>query len=394
MKKSKFFISAIYTSPPTTMGGNTKIMLEMIDRLSDEYEFYIFTTEPKTFRKNLKNIKRVKIIEVAYSFKKFDYLSHYKEVKYIENLYFKYFKHNTISENDYFYSCIDFAPDVLPIYKLKEKYKFKWIASLYLFIPNPLENLLNNYKFPFLKYIIYFLYQKYVFRLILKRANLVAITNDYDRNRFPKNFQNKLFAFYGGVDIDEIRKASNKIKINNKIYDAVFCGRLHPQKGVSQLLEIWFTVVKQIPKAKLAVIGNGEKKYENFLKQKAKKLNIDKNIYWLGYVNGVNKYSIYLNSEIFVHPTIYDNNGMVAAEALCTGLPVIMYNLPQLRDIYKDGCIKIKFGNKGEYAQAIISELEKHEIVGPKDRDNLIRYWSWRNRIMNFNAFLKQHGEN
>ena len=138
-------------------------------------------------------------------------------------------------------------------------------------------------------------------------------------------------------------------------------------------------------------MGNGEKKFEEFLKEKVKKLGIDKNINWLGFVNGAEKYKVYLQSKIFLHGTIYDNNGMVAAEALCSGIPVIMYDLPQLRYIYKDGCIKIEIGNKNQYAQEIISKLKTSRITGITNRNKIADLWNWQNRAKTFNDFLKRN---
>ena len=386
MRKT-IYISAIYTSPRGSMGGNTKIILGMIDNLSDKFDFVVFTTEPFTFKDNLKKSPKVKIIEIDYPFKKFDYFKHYLEVKYIDNFYKNYFKNNKMNSYDYFLSQSDFGPDVLPVYNLRKQYKFNWIASLFLFIPNPLDNLIKGYKFPFLKYIIYYFYQKYLFSKILDKGDLFLITNDYDRKYFSKKFKERIFAIYGGVNPEQIDKAKKEWN-HKKIYDAVFCSRLHPQKGISRLLEVWAMVVKKLPDAKFAIIGNGEKSYERFLKEKAKSLEIEKNIKWFGYVNGVDKYKIYLQSKMFLHGTIYDNNGMVAAEALCTGLPVIMYELPQLRDVYKDGCIKVEIGNKEQYAKKILDVLRDKKTISLNTSKKLIEYWGWKSRTEKFNEFI------
>lgn len=389
--KNKFYVSAIYTSPPNTMGGSTKIAIEIIDNLSDIFNFVIFTTEPKTFEKNLKNYSKVKIIPIDFPFKMFNYLSHYAEIKYITKIYKEYFSKNKIDKHDYFLSPSDFAPDVMPIYYLRKEHSFNWIASLFLFIPGPLENIINKYKFPLIKYVIYFVYQRWLFSKMLHKADLFLITNDYDKKYFSNKFKKRIFAIYGGVNPEQINEAT-KLWDKKKIYDAVFCSRLHPQKGISQLLEVWSMVVKKIPKAKLVVIGNGDKNYENFLKQKAKKLNLTGNIYWMGYVNDVDKYLIYLKSKIFVHGTIYDNNGMVAAEALSTGLPVIMYDLPKLRKVYTEGCIKIKIGDKVMYANMIVRHIRPRRStnfhISLTLRNKTIQYWSWKNKCAKFYKFL------
>lgn len=389
-----FYISAIYTSPPDSMGGNTKIMIEFVNQLRTQFKFTIFTSQPVTFFKNLVDTDCVNIIHVPYNYRLMNYRTHLKEIHYVSDFYKKYFAQSGIKEDDYFYSSSDFAPDVLPVVNLKKKYKFKWIASLFLFVPNPLENFLKEYGFPFFKYVVYFIYQRWLFKQILDNFDYCCITNDVDKAYFPVERRNDIFAFYGGVNLDQIKDAK---KADLKIikYAAVFCSRLHPQKGISQLLEIWRLVTNTIPDAKLAVIGNGEQQFVDHLKMKAHRLQLPGNIDWLGYVNNVEKYKIYLQSKVFVHPTIYDNNGMVAAEALCSGLPVVMYDLEPLRNVYKDGCIKIKFGDKLAYANVLASLIADdtfYDINKPSAKmvKQLEAHWDWVNRARLFQTFLQE----
>jgi glycosyltransferase involved in cell wall biosynthesis len=394
--KINLYVSAIYISTPNTMGGNTKILLELINNLNNFYNFIVFTSEPETFKKNIKNINSITLIEIPYNFKKLNYFSHLKEIDYLYNYYKQYFNRNKIGKNDYFYSASDFGPDVLPIYKLKKEYDFKWIASLYLFIPSPFENLIENYKFPFLKYIIYYFYQQYLFKKILEKYDLCLITNHYDKKYFPKNQAGRCLPVYGGVNIEQIERASKGI--TTKKYDAIYCSRLHPQKGISQLLDIWKLVLSDKKNAKLAVIGNGGIEFERLLKDKSRKLNIEKNIYWLGYVNNEAKYKLYLQSKFFVHPAIYDNNGMVVAEALCSGLPVVMYDSDS-RKFYDDGCIKIKINDQIQYSKEIlrlIKDKKYYNKIKPSFEmvKELKKLWKWKNRANIFKKFLEDYEKN
>ena len=225
-----------------------------------------------------------------------------------------------------------------------------------------------------------------------KRADLFLITNEYDKKFFPSYMRKKIYPIYGGVNLEEIEKTNSKDLNNKNIYDAIFCSRLHPQKGVSGLLDVWSMVCKKFPEAKLCLIGNGDENYVKFLKEKAKNLGIKKNIDWLGYVNGIDKYKLYKSSKLLVHPTVYDNNGMVAAEALCTGLPVVMYDLPQLKKIYTKGCVKVIPYDKNNYADSIISlfELKKYNQLKPSTSDvsGIREFWSWKKRVREFNTFI------
>lgn len=391
-----FFVSAIYVSPPHTMGGNTKIAIEFVRELSQVYPFVIFTTEPNTFKNQLPVQGNITLVDVPYPFQKKSLFSHFKEIFFVYGVFRDYFRKVPLQENDIFYSASDFAPDVLPVYFLRKHRRFRWIASLFLFIPNPGENIKKRYGFPFLKYFAYYLYQKILFKFILRSFWRCCITNDADLLHFPPARRKDVFAVYGGVNTHQIVEAKRfKLPV---IYSAVFCGRLHPQKGISQLLDIWSTVLRSIPRARLAVIGNGDPEYESFLREKAHRLHLSDALDWWGYVNDVKKYTIYLQGRIFVHPTIYDNNGMVAAEALCAGLPVVMYDLESLKSVYREGTVKVPYGDQNAFAKTLIQLLSDDReyascLLTEEAITLLSTHWSWKTRAELFQAFLTDEKE-
>lgn len=385
-------VSAIYTSPPNTMGGNTKIMIELLRYIQTNTDDFIiiFTTEPETFKKYLDLSQSLKIIDVPYPFKKLSVTTHVFEIFYLINFYKKFFKTNKEynSSNTLFYSCSDWWPDVLPLAYLKIlNFQFKWISTLFLFIPDIFENIFNKYNFPLFKYLIYYFYQKFAFLFIKNLSYKTVITNQLDTKFFPKNYYKNVYSIYGGVNIETVKSTLPQ----KNLYDGIYCGRLHPQKGCDLLIKIWSDVVKKVPNAKLAIIGNGEKSYEEYLYTLVKNYNLTNNITFLGYINDHEKYILYKSSKMLLHTSVYDNNGMVAAEALCSGIPVIMFNHEYLKEIYTDYCIKVE--DTTSYSENVIRILEDsglQDSLTPKGQDleKLQTFWNWENRIKSLYLFL------
>lgn len=302
----------------------------------------------------------------------------------------KIFNAINVGQSDIVFSCNEVPFESFPIMREKKRRGFFFLASVFLFAPGPVDNLLGRYKFPFFKFILVKIHQDLILRRLRHAADAYVITNDCDKRRLAKGIpRDRLFAIYGGVNVDQI-----PVGEQNKTRDVVFCSRLHPQKGINGFLDTWKMVLADNPGRRLTVIGNGDADYEKFLKDKAKRLGISSSIDWLGYVNGVEKYKIYKSAKVFVHPTVYDNNGMVAAEALCTGLPVVMFDLPELRDVYSVGCIKASRGDKKGFAELVVRLLTDdkfHEDVRP-DAEQIAAlrdHWSWSNRMKCFFDFLK-----
>jgi glycosyltransferase involved in cell wall biosynthesis len=391
---NNLIISAVYTSPPNTMGGNTKIMIELLKytQKNTRTNIYVLTTEPLTFKKYLTEDSKTKIISIPYPFQKLSVLSHLSEILYLVKYYIHFFSFNKNlnSEETIFYSCSDWWPDVLPIGILKIlKYKFNWVSTLFLFIPNFFQNIIHKYNFPLMKYSVYYFYQTIAFQFIKNLSYKTIVTNHQDIKYFPKKYQKKVFPIYGGVNIETMNNAPfREIK-----FEGIFCGRLHPQKGCDLLLRIWKEVVKTIPDAKLGIIGNGEKNYEKYLRNLVKKFELNNNVTFLGYVNDEEKYSIYKSSLVLLHTSVYDNNGMVAAEALCSGLPVVMFDHEYLKDIYKDACIKAKVGDIQDYSSKvlrILNEKNYYNTIKPKGENlsKLQEFWNWDFRSKNLYEFI------
>ena len=110
-------------------------------------------------------------------------------------------------------------------------------------------------------------------------------------------------------------------------------------------------------------------------------------------MNNAEKYAIYKRARVFVHPTVYDNNGMVAAEALCTGLPVVMFDLPSLRHVYREGCTKIPERDQAAFAETLVDLLsnESHRRAAmptDQEREAICRQWDWAARCKAFSNFV------
>ncbi|OQA74247.1 MAG: putative poly(glycerol-phosphate) alpha-glucosyltransferase [Candidatus Dependentiae bacterium ADurb.Bin246] len=283
-----------------------------------------------------------------------------------------------IKQSNYIYSVSDFYPDLLPalVAKLINP-KIKWLAGFYLFAPNPFNKASPyNTNNQFLKGFIYYLFQKPTYFLTKKFANIVLVTSDPDTKKFPQ----KTIIVQGGVDLDEV-KTIKKIPLNKRHYHAVFMGRLHPQKGVSELIDIWKLVTEKIPNAKLAIIGDGQ--LDKQIKSKINKLNLNKNIDMLGFLTGTKKYQIFANSKIVVHPATYDSGGMSAAQAMAFGLPLISYDLPALKTYYPTACLKTKCFDQKQFSKNIIkllTDYHLHSKLSLQANKLIENNWNWQKR--------------
>jgi glycosyltransferase involved in cell wall biosynthesis len=292
-----------------------------------------------------------------------------------------------IQKIEYVYSVSDFYPEMIPalITKIFNK-KTKWIAGFYLFAPFPFSKDNPYKKNNFLKGIVYWLFQIPSYFLVKWFADFVLVTSTPDVQKFitRKRPSSKIVVVQGGVDITNSEKylqSNLVIPVNKRKFEACFIGRLHPQKGVLQLVDIWKIVCDKRPSSKLVIIGDGE--LQHVIEKKIRKMGLEKNIDLVGFKDGVEKEKIFKESKIILHPAGYDSGGMAAAEGMAYGLPGVSYDLEALKSYYPQGMIKTVNNDKQKFADNIIMLLENQVTYNrlSVEAHNLIKnYWNWSNR--------------
>ncbi len=284
------------------------------------------------------------------------------------------------SQEVVFYSASDLWPDVLAGYLAKKRApRCKWIGTVYQLAPSPW-----NPSFPYrgrylLRGLLLYLAQK-VSLILLKRADLVWVTNPSDAKAVSSLLGlplGRVTAVKGGVDM---ALTATVPESSRKVYDAVFIGRLHPQKGVLELLDIWKAVAETRPGARLAIIGDGY--LDDALREKARKSGLESLVSFCGFVDGVEKVRIFKESRIVVHPAIYDSGGMAACEAMVCGLPGVRFDLESLREYYPVGMLKVSCFDHREFARSILRLLDDNSLYA-RLSDQARSYasaWDWNTR--------------
>ena len=312
---------------------------------------------------------------------------------FLENLYKMFFLSfkRLFSNDDYelLISASDFLPDVFISFLLKLKNPSKkWVASYFLEAPKPWSKN-NPYKTSPLSYlsgILYWLVQLFSYWLIKWKADFILVTSQPDVKKFitKKRNESKIIVVQGGVDITESEKylRSNKIiPVGQRKYDACFVGRFHYQKGVVELIKIWSFVCQTNKNAKLAIIGIGD--LEMKMKKEIAYFRLEDNIDLLGYKTGREKYEIFKQAKIMVHPATYDSGGMASAEGMAWGLPGVSFDLESLKTYYPKGMIKARCFDFKKFAENILKLLSDRNFYNDtsKQARNLIaEVWDWKER--------------
>lgn len=102
----------------------------------------------------------------------------------------------------------------------------------------------------------------------------------------------------------------------------LYLGRLHPKKGIDQLVAAWAQVAHLHPGWRLRIVGPSEIGCRAALESQVHELDAPR-VDFDGPLYGPDKLAAYRAAGLFVLPTLNENFGMVVAEALASGIPAI-----------------------------------------------------------------------
>jgi len=102
---------------------------------------------------------------------------------------------------------------------------------------------------------------------------------------------------------------------------ALFLSRIHPKKGLPLLLDAWEAVRPE--GWALEIVGPSESGHREDLEQQAQDLGVEKDVHFTGPVRDEDKWKKYAAADLFILPSHSENFGIVVAEALAAGVPVI-----------------------------------------------------------------------
>ena len=123
----------------------------------------------------------------------------------------------------------------------------------------------------------------------------------------------------------ELPPENGKPEIGNRksenVRTLLFLGRIHPVKGLKNLVAAWNLVRPE--GWNCIVAGPDQAGHQKELETLLRSYNLEKQFHFPGLVDDGQKMDLLKRSDVFVLPSFTENFGMVVAEALSAGVPVI-----------------------------------------------------------------------
>jgi len=163
------------------------------------------------------------------------------------------------------------------------------------------------------------IFWKLLQKKVLESANCFHATAFPEYNEIRRHgFQQPVAVIPNGVDLPQL----NRKHIFGQ-RTLLFLGRLHPLKGIADLLYAWRTLQDHVPSWRLRIVGPDEKGHLDHMKKLAASLAV-KRVEFAGEKSGADKLMEFARADLFVLPSHSENFGIAVAEALAAGVPAIV----------------------------------------------------------------------
>ena len=168
---------------------------------------------------------------------------------------------------------------------------------------------------------------------------------------FPKG---RVISVPCGVDLAALDAIARTTQ--SRRYDAASIMRVSAEKGVFTLIDAWKLVVAAAPGARLAIIGGGIDMESAQARVRA--LGLEGNIDFLGLIlDSTQAFTAVRTAQLFLHPSYKENWAIAIGEAMALGMPVIAFDLPELKEVWGEAFRAVPRGDVAAFAGEISALL-------------------------------------
>jgi glycosyltransferase involved in cell wall biosynthesis len=226
--------------------------------------------------------------------------------------------------------------------------------------------------------------------MIFNSAERVICISKFESDMVRKHFGiplEKISIVPNGVEFIDHGNESCRIKNETKKIRLLYVGYLMKLKGIQFILKaIQKLVIETKLDVELLVAGSGY--YEPVLRKLVTRLEIEKNVKWLGDVRGNDLKKLYRGADISLLLSASENFGTVVAESLAAGTPTIVTTNSALAEFVKEpGCYGIAYPpDIGKLAGLIVDVHRDGKRTGPFSK----KIMTWDEVAVNYEMLFKE----
>ncbi|MEI6381692.1 MAG: glycosyltransferase [Cyanobacteriota bacterium ELA615] len=223
----------------------------------------------------------------------------------------------------------------------------------------------------------------------LSQASVLHATSEEELKSIRKlNFRQPVALIPNGILLPDLSKLPPREILENTFPELkskkwlLFLSRIHPKKGVDNLIFLWRELKEYFPDWHLILAGSDLNNFQRKLEKMITQLGLQQNITFTGMLSGDYKAAALANAELFILPSHSENFGIAIAEALSYQVPVITTKKTPWQDLANYECGWWVEDNLPALKEAMVSALElsdsERKLMGSKGRILVKNKYSWQ----------------
>lgn len=233
---------------------------------------------------------------------------------------------------------------------------------------------------------------KYVKYTLRNASRVIAVSNHVASMVSKLEPNSRVEVIYNGVDTSKFTPSQISEKENMLVSVGVISKENLLKKGFITIVKAMPIVMRYCKDVKLMIVGGKRDGYPILLKE-IRRLNIENNVVFPGFVNEDTLISILRKAIIYVHPAGHESFGISIAEAMSCGLPVITTKRGAIPEVVGDAGMYVPFNNPQLLAESILTLLNDEKLrnkLSHKARERAVQMFDIKIRALKLKSLVEE----
>ncbi len=159
----------------------------------------------------------------------------------------------------------------------------------------------------------------------------------------------------------------------------IFLGRLTERKGPQLLIPAFAKASRNIPDARLLIVGPGDPRRSR-LDVQIRKYDLTSRVFFTGLLDGGDKHAALAASDIFALPAVGEGFSIAALEAMACGLPLLLTpgcNFPEVAEAGAGLVVPREIGALSEALRTLLLDSDRRAAMGKRAYELVHAQYRW-----------------
>jgi glycosyltransferase involved in cell wall biosynthesis len=312
------------------IGGAEIVLLEVYRRLAERHEVCLLTADKGGLSRDLDHLINFRVVRYQDRFSLMRFRGHRLTGGIVPP-----FSLSAVSATRRVVA--DFRPDVLNTHYMTHTGLATILAQRQLGVPSVLSFTGRDAPGPNTPW-----FWKYYDRWIAHSVSEITFVSDYCRQAiYGPSAPKRGIVIPGGVDLERFNPNLAKSYIRQRIglpleVPVLFAmQRLSPEKRVDIVIEAMPHILREHPRAVLVIGGSGKSRPK--LVSLVQQLGLEQSVRFTGYIPEADLPLYYAMCDVFVFHSTFETFGVVLAEAMASGKPIVSVRSTAIPEVITEG---------------------------------------------------------